>query len=70
MVVLSGDTFVIKRALGLDLSSHYNRLVVISVDIINGVYCRYILSVKVVDQLFCQFTSVVLFLKSCYLFFF
>ena len=38
MARISGGTFVIKRALGLDLNCHFNRLVLIFVDIISGVY--------------------------------
>ena len=36
---ISGRTFVIKWAMGLDLCDGYNRLALISVDIISGVYC-------------------------------
>ena len=35
MALIPGGTFAIK----FDLSGHYNRLALISVDIISGVYC-------------------------------
>ena len=38
MSLISGGTFVIKRALGPDLIGQYNRLILISVDIISKVY--------------------------------
>ena len=50
MARISSGTFVKKQALGLDLSCHFNQLVLISVDIISGVYCvyhLYMVSVKV-----------------------
>ena len=38
MAILSYGIFVIKQALGLDKSGRYNRLALISVDVISGVY--------------------------------
>ena len=40
MALISGGILVLMRILGHDFSSHYNRLTLISVDIISGVYCR------------------------------
>ena len=39
MAVISGGILVLMRILGHDFSGHYNRLALISVDIISGVYC-------------------------------
>ena len=40
MVFISGSILVLRWILGHDFSGHYNRLALISVDIISGVYCR------------------------------
>ena len=39
MALISGSILVLMWVLGRDFSDHYNRLVLISVDIIRGVYC-------------------------------
>ena len=39
MALISGSILVLMWILGHDFSGHYNRLVLISVDIISGVYC-------------------------------
>ena len=39
MALLSGGVLVLMWILGHDFSGHYNRLALISVDIISGVYC-------------------------------
>ena len=39
MVLISGSILVLMWILGHDYSGHYNRLTLISVDIIGGVYC-------------------------------
>ena len=41
MVLISGGILVLMWILGHDFSGYYNRLVLISVDIIRGVYCTY-----------------------------
>ena len=40
MVPISGRILVLMGILGHDFSGHYNRLALISVDIISGVYCN------------------------------
>ena len=39
MALISGCTFVLMWILENDFSGHYNRLALISVDIISGIYC-------------------------------
>ena len=39
MALISGGILVLMWILGHDFSGHYNRLALISVDIISGVYC-------------------------------
>ena len=39
MVLISGSILVLMWILGHDFSGHYNRLALMSVDIISGVYC-------------------------------
>ena len=41
MALISSGILVIMWILGHDLSGHYDRLALISVDIISGVYCTY-----------------------------
>ena len=40
MALISGGTYVVEGALGLDLCGNYNRLALISVGIKSGVYCN------------------------------
>ena len=42
MALISGGILVLVWILGHDFSGHYKRLVLISVDIISGVYCNVI----------------------------
>ena len=39
MALISGGILVLMWILGHDFSGHYNRLALLSVDIISGVYC-------------------------------
>ena len=39
MALISGSILVLMWILGHDFSGHYNRLALISMDIISGVYC-------------------------------
>ena len=42
MVLISVGILVLMWILGHDFSGHYNRLALISVDIISGVYCTFV----------------------------
>ena len=46
MALLSGDILVLMCILEHDFSNHYNRLALISVDIISGVYCTAMLHIS------------------------
>ena len=41
MALITGSILVLMWILGHDFSGHYNRLALITVDIISGVYCSY-----------------------------
>ena len=46
MALISGGDLVLMWILGHGFSGHYNRLALISVDIISGVYCTNLLYIK------------------------
>ena len=51
MALISGGILVLMWILEHDFSGHYNRLALISVDIISGVYCKKKLSLTMLKIL-------------------
>ena len=60
MALISGGILGLMWILGHDFSGHYNRLALISVDIINGVYCSShynrlaLISVALISVVYCS----------------